>query len=489
MSASNSSDSNNIYLSQLFERLSDADMLISFLGSIQFAIDQNFLPDTFFIDFVLMTRIHRHCQHIISVLTTELLKNYLLPHDLFRADHLYIRVLKEFMIQSLGNTLTLHLAPTITRLNASLSPHEIAECTTQLFKKLYDFRFPSETKAFFLTVASIITSRFPGHEQEGLSGIFFLRYLCPLVMTSPISFNIEPSGEYSKNSIQLAKLIQNLANGIPSSTKPEFLLVSIENQHLMEEFLQRLASATNIAGFEVPSTFFSNLALISSPSSQFTHLFIERVVKSPFLYHEHHQLLLHERWIFFSVSWRQFASELEISSVPSSSDSSCSPKSRKKRRWNSSLLYRPLRSASSKDLIPISRSSHVPPQPLVFQRRSSSSSLLTSPKSESSRSRLRLLISAANNILSSEKNNIQRNGQHILELLGMIAELFGELLNAPEYQNPNFPIRRVLFEFAQHVEEFVKALNLHAKLDDCIVQLKRLLCLIEELTISFKLLV
>lgn len=484
--------SNNIYLSQLFDHLSDPDMLITFLCSIEFAIDHGIISDTFLTDFVLMTRVHQHSHHIITVLTEELLKTYHFPHEIFRADHMYIRILKEFVIQSLGKTLVLHLAPIITRLNLPLTPYEIAECATQLLKRLSHFRFPSETKAFFLTLASIIGTRFAGHEWKGLSGIFFLRYLCPLVMTSPTSFHIEPSEEYAKNSIQLAKLIQNLANGLPSEASPEFLLISMENQHLIEEFLRRLASATNLSGFEVPSAFFSNIALISYPSNQSIHQFIDQVIEVLYLYHEQRLLLLSEKWVKFSVSWRRFASTLDDSTLLATSSerhrlqiSSSAPLSSqrdvhlqpKKRHWRASLLRLNLRSASSERLGFAVQSP--PDPPLVSQRRYSASSLMSSPRSELKRLELRLQISAVKNLLSKDEATIVEAAQQIIELLGTIAQLFGELADAPEIRNHSYPVRKAVFEFAQIVERFVAALNARSDLDTHVVQLEKILSMLE----------
>ena len=482
--------STNVYLTKLFDHLNDLDMLKTFLASLEFAVDQNIIPDSIFADFVLMARTHRQCQDIISMLTDELLKPCHVPYEIFRTDHLYIRVLKELMIQSLGNTLPLHLSPVIAQLNRMLTPHGIAECATALFKKLQHFRFPSETKAFFLTLASAILTRFPGHEKKGLSGMFFLRYLCPLIMTSPASFDVDPSVDYAPNGIQLAKLIQNLANGIHSSSKPEFLLVTIENQHLMEEFLQRLGSATNLSGVEVPTSFIPNLALISYPSNQCIRQFIDQVVESLYLYHEHQHLLLPEKWVSYSVSWRRYASRVDDSILSSSSPpvlpnptGPSAPQSHQredkplKRHWSFSLFRRARRSASTEALGPTP-----PTSPLVFQRRSSSSALLSSPRSESTRLTLRLHINSATNILSSEEALVRQDGHKLLQILGKIAELFGELITVPELQHHYASIRRVLFEFSQQVRDFVDALNSVSKFEQHSEALKKHFFLMDRLS-------
>ena len=482
-----SSFSNNVYLTQLFEKFKDEELTVTFLSSAGYAAEQSLVSDTFVTDFVLLVRLQHCCPQIIKVLMGELLKTYLSPHEIFRSDHLYIRILKEFVIQSLGTTLLDFLGDALSRLGRPLTSLEIAECATQLFKKLHLFRFPCETKAVFLTIATSIAAKFPGHEWKGLSGIFFLRYLCPLIMNSPSAFDIEPSEEYSRNSIQLAKLIQNLANGCPVPPKPEFLLVSMENQSLMEEFLQRLVCASEPLGVGGSNAFFSNLALISSPSNQVIHRFIDQAVESLYLYHEHHQLLLCDKWVSFAVCWRRFASELDDSilrpaSLSSSSsvvlESSAGPSIRTKRRhWAASLLRRSLRSASSEDNTP-------PPAPAIHQRRFSGSSLLSSPRSESNRLAMRLQINALKNLLDLEDEAIRKNTPLIIELLAKIAELFAELVNVPEFQNHQYPIRTILLEYAKLVESFIATLHSDAAIATHAIHVTKFLVLLEDQYLS-----
>src|SRR3989338_3480449 len=144
------------------------------------------------------------------------------PALMFRGDHLRTRVLREFISQSLGSTLTSYLEPLIKTLAVPpLSEAELSQTARLLIDRLLSFRFPSEFNAYLGAITETVSQKFPEMERIGISILFFLRYLFPLVLNLPEQFHLEMSPEYQTNTLRLIKRLQPLAAGeLPSDLFP-----------------------------------------------------------------------------------------------------------------------------------------------------------------------------------------------------------------------------------------------------------------------------
>lgn len=135
------------------------------------------------------------------------------PHLLFRSDDINILFLKEFTNQTaLG--LPRLLEPILTSLRIrKFSPKSINQITFKLLHLLNDYQIPLELNRFYSLVNRTLSIKFPGMENVGLSSLFFLQYLYPLILNCFSHDTLFNSELYRENSTEVVKLIQALANG------------------------------------------------------------------------------------------------------------------------------------------------------------------------------------------------------------------------------------------------------------------------------------
>ena len=467
------------YLDCFFEFLSTIHRKRHFFVCLEHVSD---IDSDFLSLFVLILRYRNLSSPFLEFIVDESVSSVKSPSEMFWIDHVFTHIMREFVHQTLGNSLADWLRHILCYLNQEATPAEIGTCATRLFKRLYQFRFPTEAKSFFVTLASLINHRFPTQSPSGLSEIFFLRSLCPLIMTSPISFELPDTPTYHQNASQLTKIIHNIANGIvPTDVSSDMLLIHMEHQQLMTDFLARLASPTDTSGFPIPSSMYSDLAIASSAQ---VSSFLDGAIKTIANYfHEQKVVDADDEWQAFVMSWRAFqieitdadslasdsssqssSSELSRSdrerrprtrakdrkpSVEGTSKSSKSPVKERLKRTGSALLFFRKRRGSNSSL---SLVEHAHPE-LFSRRRSSTTALPTSPRVESARIALRLNINRARHLLRSLQSSLANAGEIILHL-GQIAGLLQDG-DAPKPAG----LPQVLVAFATAVAEFVDSLN------------------------------
>ena len=221
--------------------------------------------------FTSFTRYYGFTREVLSKVIYDSLVRLTEPAHMFRGDHARVRILREFTSQTLGNTLITFLKPLVAMLSAELlSEASIIESTEAILERLYRFRFPLEFKSGYITIGQEIAKKFPGYETMGVSGIFFLRYLCPLILNSPECFHAEPTVIYRTNSLRIVKLVQQIANSV--RTDPSDLASAIDNSLQTKQhaqicaFLSRLSCPIDESGIVVPASFLTCTTMPSTES-------------------------------------------------------------------------------------------------------------------------------------------------------------------------------------------------------------------------------
>ena len=426
------------------------------------------------------------------------------PYEMFRTDSIHTRMLREFVTQAISPALASHLSLVVSSLSLPLPLTAIEVAATQILCRLHQFRFSSEAKALFVTLGLLIDQKFPGSQRIGISGIFFLRYLCPLILSSPSSFAAESTEMYQKNSLQLVKILQNIANRTTTTNAtPETLMVAMEQQELMTNFLSRLASATDSSGFKLSFSLYSNLAVTTKLDDSLYIELVDLMLKWT------HLSELDHRWVLFSETWKEFIIGIkDIESLASDSSSSehddddppkpmpRPPKHRftppllsflsfsRKSRSGSQISIRVSSvsdfqierrsSIGTSDRITGNRISRCPP---LSKKSSSASALQYSPRTESLRASFTLQIDSARSLLSSIQA-MQHHGGDLLQILGSIAGLAQRLATSIEQ-------RHVLLKYAQLVSQLVDELNDQNIQASTMIDLNTILSRLERTFIDF----
>src|SRR3989338_1032208 len=226
------------HMSRLFSILGEAGLMTNFFDVVQTITSESPAVMKRFPEyFTSFTRYYGSTREVLSNMIHDSLVQLTEPAHMFRGDHARVRILKEFISQTLGNTLITSLKPLVATLSAELLPEaSIIERTAAILEKLYRFRFTLEFKSCYVTIGQEIAKRFPGCENVGLSGIFFLRYLCPLILNSPECFHAEPTVIYRTNSLWIVKLVQQIANSV--RTDPSDLASAIGSPLYTEHHVQ-----------------------------------------------------------------------------------------------------------------------------------------------------------------------------------------------------------------------------------------------------------
>ena len=147
---------------------------------------------------------------VLSILQQVL--NISNPHLLFRNDDLNIQILREFTIQTASGLPKL-LQPILKSLRVRrLSQKRLNQITFRVLQTLCDYQIPLELNRFYSLLKKSLTHNYPGAENIGLSSLFFLRFLNPLILNFFLHDALLNTELYRENSTQVAKLIQSLAN-------------------------------------------------------------------------------------------------------------------------------------------------------------------------------------------------------------------------------------------------------------------------------------
>lgn len=100
-------------------------------------------------------------------------------------------------------------------------------------------------------IRKCVAIKFPGAEISAVGGMFFLRFVNPAIL-SPFEYNLVkkvPTPEFTKNLIMLAKVLQNMSNGVLFGKKEPHMKVlneTIESfQEPLKHFLNEIARVSD----------------------------------------------------------------------------------------------------------------------------------------------------------------------------------------------------------------------------------------------------
>ena len=183
---------------------------------------------------------------VLRVVIQENLSRVSDPGLLFRTDDITTRILREYTSQIIGDRLLQRFKDVlITLVGPKLSTETIVAKAHQLLQILYDHPFSPEMRWLYEMIFNSISLTFPGFEHHAISGLFFLRYLNPMILKFPSScMEVNDPGQCQHNSMSLIKVIQAVANGSCGSPRSS----SSSNQEKMRDFLSRLGT-TEFAGY------------------------------------------------------------------------------------------------------------------------------------------------------------------------------------------------------------------------------------------------
>eukprot|EP00033_Pygsuia_biforma_P003003 GCRY01003304.1.p1 GENE.GCRY01003304.1~~GCRY01003304.1.p1 ORF type:complete len:914 (+),score=276.76 GCRY01003304.1:179-2920(+) len=110
---------------------------------------------------------------------------------------------------------------------------------------------PESIRQISSFLKTTVSESFPGSEYIALAGFIFLRFLCSAIVT-PTTYQLLPSfpkKEAHRGLVLVAKVLQNIANGVQFSKKEQFMIPmnpTIE-KHIdkLKEFLDKLAVPTS----------------------------------------------------------------------------------------------------------------------------------------------------------------------------------------------------------------------------------------------------
>ena len=298
-------------LSNYFTTLIDPGMARYFFRS----MDQTFQSErgilTVFTRLLMsLCRYHNFSRQVLWALVEDNLQGLSDPSLMFSGDHFRVLLLAEHLSQTLGSTLTTFLTPCLSVLaSLELSFSEISLLAIQLLALLSTFRFPSEAGANVVAISEGITLRFPGYEQSGCGRLFFLAYLCPLILNSPQSFRTDDTPAYRQNSLRLVQVIKSIAGRAVSGPNGPLDAAHTEVQdQLMAKFLSQLASSTGRDGAHISFASLTCPSMVPTELEQFVDILarwgtaVERALKS-----ETGQSIETKksarRWIAFLSSW------------------------------------------------------------------------------------------------------------------------------------------------------------------------------------------
>lgn len=107
---------------------------------------------------------------------------------------------------------------------------------------------PPSIRLVLSNLRRLVTQAFPNSGLMAVGGIIFLRFICPAIF-APEGFGLvstPPNGEARRALTLVAKILQNLANGVEFGGKEQFMVefnpFVTNNAHRITEFLDRLST-------------------------------------------------------------------------------------------------------------------------------------------------------------------------------------------------------------------------------------------------------
>ena len=211
-------------------------------------------------------------ERFLSVLLQESMSATTQSSLLFRIDCFATRTLREFTSQTLSHSLIRLIKHTFADFGQTLlSPSEISSRAHLFLKRVIQIRYPREFCWVYCIISREIATRFPDSQRTVLSGIFFLRYLCPLLLNfSDLPASTDPT-IYRANAVRLVKVLQNLANGNCQSLEiADDPHSAAKLQASIDAFFQQLCSGKDFLDYPIKTPF-----LLSDPISQSISEFFE----------------------------------------------------------------------------------------------------------------------------------------------------------------------------------------------------------------------
>ena len=205
--------------------------------------------DTYTWTFTRLCRYYEESERFVPVLLSQTLSELSSHQLMFRADDLSTRILKEFVSQLAGGDYATALTPVLNKLKAhELSPSQLTAKAKMVLSVLRSTAPPRQLAWFCTMMCQSISSYFPGYEKFALAGLFFLRYLSPFIIGFCNQAPAHVAEVYQKNALQVAKLIQSLANNIyTADAKPpdkHSSFFSAKNKQRMSDFLNLLSTSS-----------------------------------------------------------------------------------------------------------------------------------------------------------------------------------------------------------------------------------------------------
>ncbi|CAN6633860.1 hypothetical protein TRVA0_014S01464 [Trichomonascus vanleenenianus] len=170
----------------------------------------------------------------------------------------------------------------------------LSELVDNLEREMYSI--PSTFREICFTIQAAVTPRFPEARESAISSFFFLRFLCPALVSPEGQGLVDkiPSKEVRRSLLLLAKIIQNMANG---STNPVRLSVVSDRISMIEEKTEVLLKVLrNMCVLDENAALKESDTAMNSPSPA-EKTFVMTLHK--FLYNHwedaHHRIMLEQR--------------------------------------------------------------------------------------------------------------------------------------------------------------------------------------------------
>ena len=195
--------------------------------------------------------------HCFPPILSELLRIHITPLPpsepqlLFREDSIAVRTIREYFSQLFDPVLLPALKKCFRQLaEKKISDAKIPKKAFALLSALYTLEMPEELRLCCQIIVNVTSERFHSSSRHALTSLFFLRYLCPLILNEGTR-QAANSQTYLSNAVRVVKMIQSLANGTlgpseaPLDSASANSLSSVQSfseyqQHEMTAFLDRL---------------------------------------------------------------------------------------------------------------------------------------------------------------------------------------------------------------------------------------------------------
>lgn len=145
--------------------------------------------------------------------------------------------------------------------DVAIYQYELLLKTSRIFKKVMDSveNVPRELRVVGKHVKELVAAKYPEREMDykGVCAFFFLRFICPAVMTPQIYGVLEAQpGETSQRYfVLISKTLQNLANGTLPSQKEAYMAKMdefvIDNKETLFKFIDKLCDIHEAEGSQV----------------------------------------------------------------------------------------------------------------------------------------------------------------------------------------------------------------------------------------------